>query len=339
MPHVVARAAFFSFRPMQGVRRARRAAGLAAVLIATVACWLPALPVRAAEPAIVVVGADAPGDLGAAVLQALAERLQAAGSSARFEPLPAGQDGPLEVLKSLQAPTAGVLTVGTLTSDVVVLAPGLGLSAVAAGEVEPLGAYLTYPFVIASAASRPQRTLDALARESAPGSLRLAHFGDAFLPTRAAIAIARARGVEFGTREALPIVDCATLEESRADVVVTTLQSLMPCLDRATVLASLTDARLALAPNAPTAAELLPGLDFTMWSALYVLRGTPAPIRERIVAAAREAVESEGLQRLAASRGTVLYWQPGAALEARIEAGRRAFEQANDVSGRKPAGG
>ncbi len=68
--------------------------------------------------------------------------------------------------------------------------------------------------------------------------------------------------------------------------------------------------RSPLAPNLPTFAESgVPGFDVTAWFALYVSKGTPQPVVDALIAAARTGLQSEKLKqsyvRLAASPGNL----------------------------------
>lgn len=68
--------------------------------------------------------------------------------------------------------------------------------------------------------------------------------------------------------------------------------------------------RSPLAPNLPTFAESgVPGFDVTAWFAIYVSKGTPQPIVDTLIAAARTGLQSEKLKqsyvRLAASPGNL----------------------------------
>jgi tripartite-type tricarboxylate transporter receptor subunit TctC len=68
--------------------------------------------------------------------------------------------------------------------------------------------------------------------------------------------------------------------------------------------------RSPLAPNLPTFAESgAPGFDVTAWFALYVAKGTPQPIVDTLIAAARTGLQTEKIKqsyvRLAANPGTL----------------------------------
>ncbi|MEM8741542.1 MAG: MBL fold metallo-hydrolase [Pseudomonadota bacterium] len=72
--------------------------------------------------------------------------------------------------------------------------------------------------------------------------------------------------------------------------------------------------------DAPTVAELVPSLNISLWNGLFVHKDTPADIREKIAAVARETVMSERAQEVAAQTGAQVYWLPAAESSAQITA-------------------
>jgi tripartite-type tricarboxylate transporter receptor subunit TctC len=67
--------------------------------------------------------------------------------------------------------------------------------------------------------------------------------------------------------------------------------------------ATTTKARLAAAPNLPTAAEAgLPGFEITVWFGMYAPKDTPKPVIDRLSTALQEALKDPDVKaRLAAS--------------------------------------
>jgi tripartite-type tricarboxylate transporter receptor subunit TctC len=55
-------------------------------------------------------------------------------------------------------------------------------------------------------------------------------------------------------------------------------------------------------PGVATVASALPGFTSMNWTALFVLRGTPPTVRDRLEQAARQAVASPEMQKLFADR-------------------------------------
>jgi len=116
------------------------------------------------------------------------------------------------------------------------------------------------------------------------------------------------------------MIDCNTLASGDASVINTTIQLILPCLDKVQVLASVTSERISRAPDAPTVAEIAPALDLALWNGLFVHKDTPADVREKIIAVAKKTVASERAKKFAAESGAQIYWQDAAASKAQIEA-------------------
>ena len=60
-----------------------------------------------------------------------------------------------------------------------------------------------------------------------------------------------------------------------ADVINTTLQLVLPCIDDVKILASVTGERISLTSDAPTMGEIEPMLGPALWSSLFVRKDTP----------------------------------------------------------------
>ena len=90
--------------------------------------------------------------------------------------------------------------------------------------------------------------------------------------------------------------------------------------------------RLASAPDLPAAAETVPGFEFVSYYGLVVPKGTPPEIREKIRAAAIEAVADPKVAKQLTDLGFVLVDQGPAEftafLEDQIAAAKAAVEQA-----------
>ena len=116
------------------------------------------------------------------------------------------------------------------------------------------------------------------------------------------------------------MLDCNTLASGDADVINTTLQLILPCLDDVKVLVSITDERIPLVPDSPTIGELNGELNLALWNGLFVTKDTPADVREKIIAVAKKTMMSDRAQKVAKDTGALVYWQNAADSAARIEA-------------------
>jgi tripartite-type tricarboxylate transporter receptor subunit TctC len=81
--------------------------------------------------------------------------------------------------------------------------------------------------------------------------------------------------------------------------MITTLPSVVGLVQSNSVrpLAVTGDARMALFPAIPTVAETIPGYKATAWYGILVPRGTPAPIKARLFAAMRVALDNPEVVR------------------------------------------
>mgnify|MGYP001627931598 FL=1 len=174
--------------------------------------------------------------------------------------------------------------------------------------------------MIAAKGDAPYSSVDELAAYSKDNDVVLGHFGAPLIPTRVTMALAEKKGIEFAADVAFDALDCNTLASGDADVINTTLQLIMPCMDDVTVLASVTGDRIPLTPDAPTVAELDPALNLSLWNGLFVHKDTPADVREKIIAVAEKVMTSEAAQKIAADTGALVYWQDASEVGPLIEA-------------------
>ena len=252
-----------------------------------------------------------PGDLEDVLTRMIAEDFQAEyGISAAVVNKPGGGGGPFPgAIEVAQAPADGY-TIGSFVIGVPVVGHQIGIDELAPEKFDPLGIFLTYPFVIATSADAPYSTMAELAKYAKSNDIALGHFGDVLTPTQVTKAFAKNAGFEWGSDAAFDALDCNTLASGDADVINTTLQLILPCLDQVEVLVSITDERIPLVPDAPTIGELNPDLDIALWNGLFVTKDTPQDVREKIIAVASKTVMSDRAQALAAETGASVYWQP-----------------------------
>ena len=148
----------------------------------------------------------------------------------------------------------------------------------------------------------------------------LGHFGDVLTPTQVTKALAAVKGFEWGSDAAFDALDCNTLASGDADVINTTLQLILPCLDDVKVLVSITGERISKVPDTPTIGEVEASLDIALWNGLFVTKDTPQDVRDKIAAVARKTVMSERAQVVAETTGALDYWMAADASAALIDA-------------------
>jgi tripartite-type tricarboxylate transporter receptor subunit TctC len=174
--------------------------------------------------------------------------------------------------------------------------------------------------VIATGGDAPYSTMEELAAYAKENDVALGHFGDVLTADAGDQGLAANAGFEFSSDAAFDALDCNTLASGDADVINTTLQLILPCLDSVKVLVAITDERIPLVPDAPAIGELDPTLDIALWNGLFVTKETPQDVRDKIVAVAEKTVMSDRAQAMAAETGALVYWQNAEDSAARIQA-------------------
>ncbi len=261
-----------------------------------------------------------PGDLEDVLTRMIAEDFQEAyGVPAAVVNRPGGGGGPFPgAIEVANAPPDGSV-IGSFIIAIPVVGPQLGIPELDPDPFVPLGNFLTYPFVIATSGDAPYQTMEELAAHAADNGVVLGHFGAPLVPTQVTLGLAQEMGFSFAADAAFDALDCNTLASGDVDVINTTLQLILPCLDDVTVLASIGSERIPLTPDAPTVAEIAPDLNVALWNGLFVHRDTPQEVRDAIIAVASETVMSDRAQALAAETGAAVYWQPADEVEAQIQ--------------------
>lgn len=261
-----------------------------------------------------------PGDLEDVLTRMIAEDFsEAYGVPTAVVNKPGGGGGPFPgAIEVANAPADGY-TIGSFIIAIPVVGPQIGIPDLNPDPFVPLGNFLTYPFVIATGGDAPYSTMQELAAHAADNDVVLGHFGAPLVPTQVTLGLANQMGFSYAADAAFDALDCNTLASGDVDVINTTLQLILPCLDDVTVLASIGSERISLTPDAPTVAELAPELDVALWNGLFVHKDTPQDVQDKIIAVAEQTMKSDRAQALAAETGALVYWQPAAEVAAQIE--------------------
>lgn len=168
-------------------------------------------------------------------------------------------------------------------------------------DLEPFGLVTPTPMIISLRPNFPGQTLAdfiAYARERRDG-VNLANAGLGSASQLCGTLIQAALGINFtpvsftGSGPIFP-----ELMAGRVDVYCDQTTSSLPFVrdNRIRGVAMTTAARLAQAPEIPTAAEAgLPGFEVTIWHGMYAPRGTPRPVIERLNAALRVAMQDQAV--------------------------------------------
>lgn len=201
------------------------------------------------------------------------------------------------------------LTIGSFVVDLVTTQLLGGNAPYDQDTFEPVGIFVDYPFVLAAKADAPYNTLQELAEYSKNNKVSLGHFGYQALPTAITFKAADQIGIKFSSDAPFDSNDCSTLANGDADVINTVTQQILACLNSGDVklLASITTERLSIAPDVPTLKELT-GISQTPWNGLFVKKGTPDAIKQRIAEIAEKTMQSDKAKELSLSTGAGVFW-------------------------------
>ena len=258
-----------------------------------------------------------PGDLEDVLTRMIAEEFQTQfGAPAAVVNKPGG-GGIVGALEVAQSPADGY-TIGSFVMGIPTVKTMGPDAQIARDTFEPIGIFLTYPFLIAAGKDAPYNTLQEMADYSKANNVRLGHFGYGLEPTLLTVLGVQTLGGKFGAEAAFDMLDCSTLSNGDADVINTTAQLVLPCLSEIKVLGTITGERMSITPDAPTLGELVPALDSTLWNGLFVPKVTPQDVKDKIAAAAMAVVASPEAQEIAKTTGALVYWMDAAASAERI---------------------
>ncbi len=267
-----------------------------------------------------------PGDLADITTRIIADEFQATyGVASAVLNKPGGGGGPFPGAVYVAQQPADGYTIGALVNAIPAFGDQVGIPQLNPNPFEPLGIYLTYPFVIASRGDLPFDSVEGLAEYSQENPVVLGHFGSKLLPTRATFALAATTGIEFASNAAFDALDCNTLASGDVDVMTVTVQTILPCIDSVNVLAAFGDTRLPVAPDAPAVAEIVPDLNLSLWNGLFVHKDTPQDIRDKITEVGKKAVESQRMQDIAEQTGALIRWKTKEEADAQIASDKAAL--------------
>ena len=275
-----------------------------------------------------------PGDLEDVLTRPIADEFQAMyGVPAAVVNKPGGGGGPFPGAVEVATAPADGYTVGSFVTDVPIGGPNLGIPELSPNPFEPIGIFMTYPFVIASSVDAPYSDWAGLAEYAKENDVALGHFGSFLPPTRVTFAAAINTGFDFASEAAFDALDCNTLASGDVDVINTTLQLILPCIDDVNVLANIGGVRLSLTPDSPTVGELAPELTVSLWNGLFVRKDVPQDARDKISAAAQKALQSESAQNLIGETGVLIYWKDSAESLAQIESDTEVLAKVSELIG------
>ncbi|MCK7615037.1 tripartite tricarboxylate transporter substrate binding protein [Roseibium sediminicola] len=262
-----------------------------------------------------------PGDLEDVLTRLIADKFQEMyGVPAAVVNKPGGGGGPFPGAVEVATAPADGYTIGSFVTDVPIGGPQIGIPELTPNPFEPIGIFMTYPFVIAAGADAPYGTWEELAAYAKDNDVALGHFGAPLPPTQITFAAAKTSGFDFASEAAFDELNCNTLASGDVDVINTTLQLVQPCLGDIKILASIGKERTALTPGVPTVQEINPDLSVSLWNGLFVHKDVPEDARIKISDAAQAALKSPEALDLIGQTGVLIYWQDPVQSEQQIEA-------------------
>ncbi len=275
-----------------------------------------------------------PGDLEDILTRMIAERFQDEyGVPAAVVNKPGGGGGPFPGAAEVAQAAPDGYKIGSFVIDVPIVGPEVGIPALQPNPFEPVGIFLTYPFVIATKGDAPYSSMEELAEYAKSNDVALGHFGTFLIPTQVTFALAHKLGFDWGSEAAFDALDCNTLASGDVDVINTTIQLIRPCLDDLKVLASIGSERTGLTPNTPTIGEIAPDLDVALWNGLFVHKDTPADVREKIAKVAMDVMSSDEAKKLSEETGALVYWQNADEAAKQIEKDSKTLGTVNELMG------
>ena len=263
-----------------------------------------------------------PGDFEDILTRMIAKNMQeATGVSASVVNRPGGGDGPFPgALEVLEAPSDGSV-VGSFVIGVPVVGPKIDIG-IAEDSFVPVGIFLTYPFVLAASGDAPYSNMAELAAHAKGNDVVLGHFGAGLTPTQASFAAAAKMDFSFADDSAFDMLDCNTLSSGDADVINTTLALIEPCLGEINVLANIGSEPIGKLPGVQTLAVQADINDLELWNGLFVTKGTPQDVIDKLAEIGEATMASDEAQQLMKETGARVYWQGMAESMARIDEDR-----------------
>ncbi|MGB1237758.1 MAG: tripartite tricarboxylate transporter substrate-binding protein [Pseudomonadales bacterium] len=232
---------------------------------------------------------------------------------------PGGGGGPFPGAVSVAKAKPDGTTIGSFVMAVPLVGPQIGIPELSPNPFEPIGLYMTYPFVIAASKDAPYQSLEEMAAYAKDNKLILGHFGAPLIPSKVSIALADKMGFEWASDAGFDALDCNTLASGDVDVINTTLQLILPCLDKVNVLAAVTEERINKIPDVRTVGELFPELKIGLWNGIFVHKDTPQEARDKIAAAVKQTALGEQAQQLSVKTGAQVYWKDAKQADAQLK--------------------
>jgi tripartite-type tricarboxylate transporter receptor subunit TctC len=266
-----------------------------------------------------------PGDLEDQLTRIIADEFTAkTGAPAKVVNRPGG--GGMEGATAVSQSEADGYMVGSFVIDIPTIHVIKGNAPYKRDTFEPIGIFLTYPFALVAKKDAPFDDLAGLAAYAKDHPVKLGHFGYDLIPTMATFLAAKKLGFKFGADAPFDMLDCTTLSNGDADVINTTMATVLACLDKIKVIAAYTDQPISVKPEGKLLSAQVPGLNITLWNGLFVPKGTPQEVKDKIAGIAEAALKGDKAREIAKSTGAGVYWMNAADAAKRIDTDYAAAE-------------
>ena len=305
------------------MKRLLKGAGIAAFLATATLAW-PAMAEYPERPLTIILPWP-PGDADDQLLRLIADEFaKQTGVPAKVVNRPGGYG--IEGAAAFATSPADGYTAGSLIIDHMTSYIQQDIVPYAAEDMEVVGIFMNFPFILAARKDAPYSNLAELAEFAKTNEVGLAHFGFETIPAQQTFEAARQLGFEFTTETGYDITDCTTLANDDADVMNATVGWVLPCLADLKVIAAYTAEPIPLVPDAPLLHDQVEGPQITLWAGIFVPKGTPAEIKAKLAEISEAAINSDRAKEISANTGTEVYWQSGEEAQARIAADFQAVK-------------
>jgi tripartite-type tricarboxylate transporter receptor subunit TctC len=279
------------------------------------------------ERPITIIEPWPPGDVDDQLVRVIAEEFtKQTGVPAKVVNRPGGYG--VEGAQSVLTSAADGYTVGNFLIDIPTSYIVQGITPFGREDMEIVGLNMNFPFILAAKKDAPYNNLAELAEYAKNNPVKLAHFGFETIPAQQTFEAARQLGFKFSTETGYDATDCTTLANGDADVMNSTVGLVLACKDDIKVIAAYTEKPISVFPEAPLLRDQITGPTFSLWSGLFVPKGTPQDVKDKLAAIAERAMMSEQAKQIAATSGAEVYWQGSAEAQARID---KDFEAVKDL--------
>ena len=202
-------------------------------------------------------------------------------------------------------------TIGVFTANIISVHIMRGNAKYDRAEFEPLAGVIGYGQVLAAREDAPYKDLAELAEYAKSNDVTLGVVGLNAPPSLQVRKMAETLGFEFASIAGYDEASCLLLFNGEVDVLLGGA-TMRPCMvsGEAKGLVALTTARIPIYEDVPTLEEQVPGFATPGWAGIFVRKDTPQEARDVISRIAKEVVESDEAQELAARTGSVVKWTP-----------------------------